>query len=60
MGPVYAVFNNEDPLGAAEDEARMLLKMDRDLFLMLACSFDHYDLGGGKKELSVTLTAIEA
>lgn len=59
VGPVYAVFDNEDSLGAAEDEARMLVKMDRDLFLMLACSFDHYDLGGGQEELSVTLTVVE-
>jgi len=58
-GPVYAVFDNEDPLRAAEDEARMLVKMDSNLFLMLACSFDHYDLGGGQEELSVTFTVVE-
>ncbi len=60
VGPVYAVFASENPLRTAEDEARMLVRMDKGLFLMLACSFDHYDLGGGQEELSVTLTVVES
>ena len=42
VGPVYAVFEENEPLARAIDEARLLLKMQDDLHFMLACSFDHY------------------
>lgn len=58
-GPVYALFDNETPLKSAESEARLLLMMQKDLDLMLACEFDHYIDSGQHEELSVTLTVVE-
>ncbi len=61
VGPVYAVFDEDNPLKCAEDEARRLLTMQKqkDLTLMLACEFDHYSDDKGKDVLSVTLTVVE-
>ena len=59
IGPVYAVFDEASPLTVAEREARLLLNMQQELSLMLACEFDHYAGSDGEEELSVTLTLIE-
>jgi hypothetical protein len=59
VGPVYAVFDAKTPLESAQNEARRLLAMQKDLDLMLACEFDHYDHTGQQEELSVTLTIVE-
>lgn len=58
VGPVYAVFDDKNPLESAQDEARRLLRMQKGLDLMLACEFDHYDHGGQQEEMLVTLTVV--
>ena len=65
VGPVYAVFDKDNPLKSAEDEARRLLVMQKqeqeqkNLNLMLACEFDHYRDEQEQEKLSVTLTVVE-
>lgn len=59
VGPVYAVFAEESPLQVAVDEAEMLLTVQKELTLMIACEFDHYSLGDGPDKLDVNLTLIE-
>lgn len=39
-GPVYAIFNDQDPLDAAIDEANRWLAARADLSSMLVCKFD--------------------
>lgn len=41
-GPVYAIFDDKEPLAAAVEEARQLLYGIEEISLMLACEFDHY------------------
>ena len=41
-GPVYAVFNDQDPLVAAIEEAKRWLDAREDLFSMMACTFDSF------------------
>lgn len=57
VGPVYAVFDSNNPLEAAKQEAKRLLQMQKDLALMLACEFDHFDFDGQGK-LLVTFTTV--
>ncbi|MEN8140731.1 MAG: beta-ketoacyl synthase N-terminal-like domain-containing protein [Thermodesulfobacteriota bacterium] len=57
IGPVYAVFAKENPLALAEQEAERLLATDKNLSLMLACEFDHFDHDGQMK-LFVTFTTV--
>lgn len=59
VGPVYAVFDTTDPMAKAIDEAGYLLAMEKDLDLMLAGQFDHYNRRDGQVELSVTLTVVK-
>ena len=59
IGPVYAVFDVEDPLKSAEKEARNFLRMQSDLDYMLACEFDHYQPKGQQEEFTVTLTVVD-
>ena len=58
VGPVYAVFEECNPLERAVDEARLLLKMQDDLHFMLACSFDHYR-EEGQEFFNVTIKVVE-
>ena len=57
VGPVYAVFDSDNPLDAARQEAKRLLHMQKDISLMLACEFDHRDHDGQMK-LFVTFTTV--
>lgn len=57
-GPVYAIFDSENPLGMAVQEAKRLLCMQKDLSLMLACEFDNFDHGGQGEQLSVIFTLV--
>ena len=57
-GPVYAVFDSDNPLDIAVQEAKRLLCMQKDLSLMLACEFDHFDHGGQGEQLSVIFTLV--
>ena len=57
-GPVYAIFDSENPLGMAVQEAKRLLCMQKNLSLMLACEFDNFDHGCQGKQLSVTFTLV--
>lgn len=59
VGPVYAVFDQENPLTIAEQEARRLLVLQKTLSLMLACEFDHFQEDGQGETLHVNLTVIE-
>lgn len=58
IGPVYAIIEHAEPFQKAREEARRLLKAQRDLDLMLACSFDSYYNKEEKEQLSVTFTLI--
>lgn len=58
IGPVYAIFDVEDPLKSAENEARNFLRMQSDLDFMLACEFDHYQPKGQQEEFTVNLTVV--
>ena len=58
VGPVYAVFEEHEPLHRAIDEARLLLKMQDDLDYMLACSFDHYR-EDGQEIFNVTIKVVD-
>lgn len=60
IGPVYAVFDIEDPLKSAEKEAHNFLRMQSDLDFMLACEFDHFQLKGQQEEFTVTLTVVDS
>lgn len=57
-GPVYALFDEEDPLKKAEEEAKKLLVFQPELSLMLACEFEHIETQQGV-ELLVNLTIVE-
>ncbi|MEA3547563.1 MAG: hypothetical protein U9R66_07855 [Thermodesulfobacteriota bacterium] len=57
VGPVYAVFDSDNPLDAARQEAKRLLQMQKNISLMLACEFDHFDHDGQMK-LLVTFTSV--
>jgi len=57
VGPVYAVFDSNNPLDAARQEAKRLQQMQKDLCLMLACEFDHFDHDGQVK-LFATFTTV--
>ena len=57
-GPVYAVFDSDNPLDIAVQEAKRLLCMQKHLSLMLACKFDDFDHGDQNKQLSVTFTLV--
>lgn len=57
VGPVYAVFDSDNPLDAARQEAKRLLRMQKNISVMLACEFDHLDHGGQVKLLA-TFTVI--
>jgi hypothetical protein len=59
IGPVYAVIDHAEPLQKAREEARRLLKTQKNLDLMLACSFDSYYHKEEKEQLSVTFTLID-
>jgi hypothetical protein len=56
IGPVYAIFDSHNPFKSAEREARRLMAMQKDLSMMLACEFDHFDDHGEK--ISVKLTVL--
>lgn len=58
IGPVYAIIDKGDPLQKATNEARRILATQKDLDLMLACSFDSYYLGEEREQLSVTFTLL--
>lgn len=57
VGPVYAVFDSNNPFDAARQEAKRLLQMQKDLSLMLACEFDYLDHDGQMK-LFATFTTV--
>lgn len=57
-GPVYALFEKNDPLGAAIDEAERLLAAMPDVDVMLACEFDHYEDENKGEQLLVNLRII--
>jgi hypothetical protein len=57
-GPVYAIFDSENPLSMAVQEAKRLLYIQKDLSLMLACEFDNFDHGGQGEQLSVIFTLV--
>jgi 3-oxoacyl-(acyl-carrier-protein) synthase len=57
VGPVYAIFDSDNPLDGARQEAKRLLQMQKNLSLMLACEFDHFDHDGQMK-LCVTFTTV--
>lgn len=59
IGPVYAVIDHAEPLQKAREEARRLLKTQKDLDLMLACSFDSYYHKEEKEQISITFTLID-
>lgn len=60
VGPVYAVFDANNPLDTARQEAKRLLQMQKDLSLMLACEFDHFDHfdHDGQMKLFLTFTTV--
>lgn len=56
-GPVYAVFDSNNPLDTAKQEAKRLLQMQQDISLILACEFDHF-VHNGQMQLIVTFTTV--
>lgn len=58
IGPVYALFDTVAPLEAARSEARTLLQCTKDLSLMLACEFDHYQEAANGEVLLVKLKVL--
>lgn len=56
IGPVYALFDEDNPLLSAEREAKRLLSQHQKISAMLACEFDHYSLPDGKEIFNVSLT----
>jgi hypothetical protein len=57
-GPVYAVVDQNAPLTAAVDQARLLVKMRPSLGLILACAFDDRIEQTSERRISITFSLI--
>jgi hypothetical protein len=58
VGPVYAIFKNQEPLTRSIEEARMLLAGCIDLDLVICCAFDHCTGRDGAEVLDVKLKLV--
>lgn len=58
-GPVYALFETEDPFEKAVQEAQTLLQYHSELSLMLACEFDHFETPAANDTLLLNLKIVE-
>ena len=55
VGPVYAIFETENPLERSRQEAQLLLAESADLHMMICCAFDHYTKKDGSEILAANL-----
>lgn len=60
VGPVYAVFEKEQLLKKAVEEAELLLKSQVELTHIIACEFDHYLDESGSEIIEVNLKLIQS
>lgn len=58
VGPVYALFDEVQPLATAVLEAQLLLAAQESLERMIACEFDHYSHQDGSAKFNVKLKLI--